>query len=76
MTTVFGSLASLSRKSRETESILLYTYKLQPVSLGFLARNSGSYHLIYFRCSFMITSMKSSTVATRRQPHENNSIKK
>ena len=28
MTTVLGSLANLSRKSRETESILLYTYRL------------------------------------------------
>lgn len=34
MTTVLSSLASLSRKSRETESILLYTYRLQRVSLA------------------------------------------
>lgn len=32
MTTVCGSLASLSRKSSETESILLYTYKLETQS--------------------------------------------
>lgn len=66
MTTVLSSLASLSRKSRETESILLYTYRLQRVSH---VKDPGkkTYHLIYFRWSFMITSMKSSTVANYRQ---------